>query len=170
MGPPQDTDQLLPPEEKLSVPITDIPENLEEDSSASAIAVGAKVGENRTDEDHRFDEIMVGVRGDEIKEEKEKDGSQDETKRDEHNYAVSLAELDSLPEEEEDGEVEEVKKESLEPDNAAGESEPEAKDAKPSSSKKGAAAAKKGHQVPDTKAVVSQSGASSEGPKAPRKA
>ncbi|KAM7311379.1 hypothetical protein ISCGN_008286 [Ixodes scapularis] len=151
MGPPQETDQLLPLEEKLSVPNTDIPENLEEDSSVSAIAVGAKVGENRTDEDHRFDEIMVGLRGDDIKEETEKDGSQDETKRDEHNYAVSLAELDSLPEEEEDGEVEELKKETPEPDNAAGESDPEAKDAKPSSSKKGAAAAKKGHQVPTPK-------------------
>ncbi|CAN7986042.1 unnamed protein product [Ixodes hexagonus] len=147
MGPPQDTDELQPLEEKLPVANLDIPENPKEYSSTSATAVGAKAGESRTDEDQRFDEILVGVREDAIKDEKGEDGSQDEAKRDEHNYAVSLAELDSLPEEEEEVETEEVKKPTPEPDDAAVENYPEAKDAKPCSSKRGTPAAKRGHEV-----------------------
>ncbi|KAH7958740.1 hypothetical protein HPB49_004396 [Dermacentor silvarum] len=62
-------------------------------SSASASIV-------KTDEDQRFDEILVGVRGGEGV---ENDALEEELKREEHNYAVSLAELDSLPDED-DGE------------------------------------------------------------------
>ncbi|XP_065291360.1 uncharacterized protein [Dermacentor albipictus] len=54
----------------------------------------------KTDEDQRFDEILVGVRGGEGV---ENDALEEELKREEHNYAVSLAELDSLPDED-DGE------------------------------------------------------------------
>ncbi|KAL1428510.1 hypothetical protein MTO96_002880 [Rhipicephalus appendiculatus] len=63
-------------------------------------------GKERTDdedvdhEDQRFDEILTGARGSDgvISE-----ALQEELKREEHNYAVSLAELDSLPDED-DGE------------------------------------------------------------------
>lgn len=151
MGPPQDSDQLLPLEGKLPVIGTDIPENFEKDLATSTPALVPRAEENRTDEDQRFDEILVGLRGDAIKEEKEEGGSQDEAKRDEHNYAVSLAELNSLPEEEEEGEIEEVKKQTPEPEDAAAKSDTETKDAKPCSSKKVTAVAKKGHQVPVAK-------------------
>lgn len=56
----------------------------------------------KTEEDQRFDEILVGLRGGDDNSASKLDVASDEIKREEHNYAVSLAELDSLPDEEEE--------------------------------------------------------------------
>lgn len=87
------------------------PDGTSSPSSASVV---------KTDEDQRFDEILMGVRGSDGA---ENSVDQEEQKTDEHNYAaVSLAELDSLPDEDdmeaEDAAAEEVTKEALSPVDA----------------------------------------------------
>lgn len=103
------TDESLVKEEK-----TDVPEAADahdaETSSAADDAGQVSDGVRRadcthspavkTDEDQRFDEILMRVRGSDAV---VNDALQEELKREEHNYAVSLAELDSLPDED-DGE------------------------------------------------------------------
>lgn len=59
----------------------------------------------KTDEDQRFDEILTGARGSDCV---LSEALQEELKREEHNYAVSLAELDSLPDEDDGDDVAEA--------------------------------------------------------------
>uniref|UniRef100_L7M4W3 Putative zinc finger protein 53 n=1 Tax=Rhipicephalus pulchellus TaxID=72859 RepID=L7M4W3_RHIPC len=105
------TDEPLVKEEKTDVPeAADAHDGETSADDAGQVSEGvrradcsrspASASTVKTDEDQRFDEILTGVRG--------SDGVlsealQEELKREEHNYAVSLAELDSLPDED-DGE------------------------------------------------------------------
>lgn len=103
------TDESSVKEEKVDVPETADARDLEASSADDGGTVSdivrrgdctrspASASIVKTDEDQRFDEILMGARGIEA------DTLQDELKREEHNYAVSLAELDSLPDED-DGE------------------------------------------------------------------
>lgn len=88
----------------------DVPGRADGTSSPSSASVA------KTDEDQRFDEILMGVRGSDCV---ENSADQEEQKMEEHNYAaVSLAELDSLPDDDmetEDATAEEATNEVLSP-------------------------------------------------------
>ncbi|KAK8765029.1 hypothetical protein V5799_025697 [Amblyomma americanum] len=99
----------------------------------------------KTDEDQRFDEILIGVRGSDSV---ENSADQEEQKTEEHNYAaVSLAELDSLPDEDdmeaEDTAAEEATKEAPSPVEAVpSEGSPAAETKAAPANKKGASSKK----------------------------